>query len=60
MARIAQEAERQGFQVGQTRTGMWKFRKGGNTYMFGAVTFDDVLDVLKVLISAGLDWSAED
>lgn len=60
MARIAEEAERQGFQVDQTRTGMWRFRKGGNVYMFGVATFEHVLDALKVLIRAGLDWSDED
>lgn len=60
MAQIAEEAERQGFLVVQTRSTMWHFRKGGNNWMFSPRDASDVLEVLRALISAGLDWSFKD
>jgi hypothetical protein len=60
MARIAEEAERQGFLVRQTRSSMWQFRKGNDNWLMSVRTLDDLLDVLRVLISAGLDWSDPD
>lgn len=60
MARIAAEAERQGFSVRQTKSGMWHFRKGGDNWTFQVATVDGLLDVLQVLIAAGLDWSYKD
>ena len=61
MAIIAEEAERQGFQARQTRTGMWHFRKEGNNWFFSVTTLAQILtDVLPALIAAGLDWSYKD
>lgn len=57
MAEIAEEAERQGFQARQTRSGMWMFLKNGHTYGFDPKNVTDVLAALSVLESAGLDWS---
>lgn len=58
MATIAEEAERQGFQVRQTRSAMWHFRKGNDNWHFSPRNVLDVLYVLSVLIEAGLDWKA--
>jgi hypothetical protein len=60
MALIAEEAERQGFQVRQTRSTQWHFRKGGDNWLVSPRDASDVLEVLRVLISAGLDWSFHD
>ena len=60
MTIIAEEAERQGFQVRQTRSSMWQFRKGNNNWLVAPKDGRDVLDVLRVLIAAGLDWSDQD
>lgn len=57
MAEIAEEAERQGFQVRQTASGMWQFRKGGDNWLVAPKDARDVLVVLRALITAGLDWS---
>jgi len=57
MAAIAEEAERQGFQVRQVRSGMWHFRKGTDNWFVNAHEVDDVLTTLSLLIAAGLDWS---
>ncbi|GGK89051.1 hypothetical protein [Mangrovihabitans endophyticus] len=56
MAVIAEEAERQGFQVRQTRSAMWHFRKGSDNWIFAPRSTLDVVDALSMLISAGLDW----
>lgn len=57
MAKIAEEAERQGFIVRTTESGIWLFRRNGNLV---AVTLPgsayQLLDVLAVLIFAGLTW----
>lgn len=60
MAIIAEEAERQGFQVRQTRSSMWQFRKGNDNWLVAPKDARDVLEVLSVLIAAGLDWSRRD
>lgn len=60
MALIAEEAERQGFQVRQTRSTMWQFRKGNDNWLVSPQDATDMLEVLRVLISAGLDWSFKD
>jgi hypothetical protein len=60
MATIAEEAERQGFQVRQTKSSMWHFRKGNHNWYFTPRTVLDVLYVLSVLIEAGLDWKELD
>lgn len=57
MQLIAAEAERQGFRVQQTRSAMWHFRKGSDNWYFSPRNVVDVIEVLSVLISAGLDWS---
>ena len=57
MAWIAEEAERQGFQVRQARSGMWIFRRDGNSMLLTARTIPHLFQNLSVLISAGLDWS---
>lgn len=56
MTLIAEEAERQGFQVRQTRSAMWHFRKGNDNWHFMVRNVRDVLYALSVLIEAGLDW----
>ena len=53
---IAEEAERQGFQVRQTRSAMWHFRKGSDNWHFMVRNVKDILICLSVLIEAGLDW----
>ena len=58
METIAMEAQRQGFQVRQTRSAMWHFRKGADNWFFSPRNALDVLDVLAELISIGLDWTA--
>jgi hypothetical protein len=60
MAAIAEEAERQGFQVRQLKSGMWQFRKDANNWLISAREVDDVLQILSLLIAAGLDWSRWD
>jgi len=60
MAMIAEEAERQGFLVRQTRSTMWHFHKDGDNWLVAPKDATDVLEVLRVLISAGLDWSFKD
>nr|MDT0660839.1 hypothetical protein [Micromonospora sp. DSM 115978] len=60
MAMIAEEAERQGFLVRQTRSTMWQFRKGNDNWLVAPRDASDVLEVLRVLISAGLDWTLKD
>lgn len=58
MVRIADEAQRQGFVVRPTASGVWIFRKGRD--MVAVVEPRDaieLLDVLSVLILAGLDWT---
>ncbi|MCX5070883.1 hypothetical protein OOJ91_34105 [Micromonospora lupini] len=60
MRLIAEEAERQGFLVRQTRTSMWHFRKGNDNWLVAAKEPAHVLEILRVLISAGLDWSFKD
>lgn len=57
MAEIAEEAHRQGFQISQTRTGMWHLSKDNKHWFIKPVTVDDLLNILSALISAGLDWS---
>ncbi len=57
MALIAKEAEGQGFLVRQTRSTMWHFRKGQDNWFFSVKDVGDVIEVLSVLINAGLDWS---
>lgn len=57
MAQIALEAEQQGFQVRQTRTGIWRISKDNQHYFLKPTDVDDLLSVLSVLIAAGLDWS---
>lgn len=57
MELIAEEAQRQGFQVRQTRSAMWHFRKGADNWYFTPRNALDVLDVLSVLITVGLDWT---
>ena len=58
IAAIAAEAERQGFSVRQTRTAMWHFRKEGNNWTFRVRQPEDLLEVLSILVAAGLDWAA--
>jgi hypothetical protein len=58
MQAIAEEAERQGFFVRQTRSTMWHFRKGSDNWFVSPKDASDVLEILSVLIAAGLDWSA--
>jgi hypothetical protein len=58
MQAIAEEAERQGFLVRQTRSTMWHFRKDKDNWFFSPREVGDVLEVLAALIAAGLDWSA--
>jgi len=58
MAAIAEEAERQGFHVSQVRSGMWKFSMGGDSWFVHPRTPDDLLDILSILIAAGLNWAA--
>lgn len=57
MAMIALEAERQGFQVRQTRQGTWMLRIGNDTYVVAPHTVTALMDVMAILIGAGLDWS---
>lgn len=57
MAEIAKEAERQGFLIRQVRSGMWQIRMGQDNWFAHPRTADDLLKILSVLISAGLDWS---
>lgn len=57
MAAIALEAERQGFQVRQTQQGTWMLRKGNDTYVVAPHTVTALMDVMAILIAAGLDWS---
>jgi hypothetical protein len=57
MEAIAKEAEQQGFQVRQLRSSMWHFRKGTDNWFVTAHEVDDVLQILSLLIAAGLDWS---
>jgi hypothetical protein len=57
MAEIAGEAERQGFQVRQTRSGMWHLRRENNNWLVAPTTLEDLLNILSALIAAGLDWS---
>lgn len=58
---IAQEAERQGFQVRQTAKTAWQFRKDGQNWFFAVREGQDVLDALGVLVSdAGLSWPSWD
>lgn len=57
MAMIAEEAERQGFTVRQTASGMWIFTRRPNTVLVGTPeTATGLLDVLSALIFAGLTW----
>jgi hypothetical protein len=60
MEAIAKEAERQGFQVRQVRSGMWQFRLGSDNWFVSPRTVEDLLQYLAVLIAAGLDWSRWD
>jgi hypothetical protein len=55
---IAEEAQRQGFQVRQTRSAMWHFRKGSDNWFFSPRNALDVLDVLAELTAVGFVWSA--
>ncbi|MET0492931.1 MAG: hypothetical protein ABW000_07335 [Actinoplanes sp.] len=57
MQLIAEEAERQGFLVRQTRSTSWQFRKGNDNWFFSPKDVGDVIEALSVLIAAGLDWS---
>jgi hypothetical protein len=57
MAKIAKEAERQGFQVGQTRQATWRFNMDGDNWFVHPRTVEDLLEILSILIAAGLDWS---
>lgn len=57
MAEIAAEAERQGFQVRQVRSGSWRFQIGNDNYIVSARTANDLLIALSILIEAGLDWA---
>lgn len=57
MAAIAEEAERQGFQARQTRSGMWHLRKDNDNWLVAPTTVEDLLNILSALIAAGLDWS---
>lgn len=54
---IAQEAERQGFVVRQTREATWHFRRDNHNAMIVARSAVDVLEGLRVLVTLGLDWS---
>lgn len=61
MSAIAEEAERQGFQVRQTRATTWHFRRENANWMFAIKQPEDVLDVVGVLVAdAGLHWPAWD
>jgi hypothetical protein len=57
MAAIAAEAEQQGFQVRQTRSGMWHIRKGNDNWCVQPTNVKALLNILSALIAAGLDWS---
>lgn len=57
MAMIAEEAERQGFLVRQTRQGTWMLRTGNDTYVVAPHNVTALMDVMAILIGAGLDWS---
>ena len=57
MAAIAEEAERQGFLVRQTVSGMWQIRLGNDNWFVRPRSVDELLKILSTLIAAGLDWS---
>jgi hypothetical protein len=60
MAAIADEAERQGFEVRQLKSTMWHIRKGTSNWFVNPTEADELLKILSILIAAGLDWSAWD
>lgn len=57
MAAIAEEAERQDFQVRQLKSGMWHIRKDHDNWFVHPQTANELLAILSALIAAGLDWS---
>jgi len=58
MVAIIEEAERQGFQIAQTRSGAWRIAKDGKNYFFPVPSSAlELLEILHELIVAGLDWS---
>jgi hypothetical protein len=57
---IIEAAERQGFEVAQTRSGSWVFRKGGRTAVHPhPATPHEWLQFLAVLRQAGLVYPPE-
>jgi hypothetical protein len=52
MAEIAGEAERQGFQVRQTRSGMWHLRRENNNWLVAPTTVEDLLN------TTAMNWTA--
>lgn len=57
MAAIAEEAEHQGFQVRQLKSGMWHIQQNGNNWFVHPHNANELLAILSALIAAGLDWS---
>ncbi|GAA2516515.1 hypothetical protein [Winogradskya humida] len=55
IALVAEEAWRQGFQVRQTRTAMWHFRKEDRNWFFTVRTAGDLVTAVAVLTEAGFD-----
>ena len=58
MVAIIEEAERQGFRVTQLHSGAWRIARDEKTLIFPTPSNAlALLEVLRELIAAGLDWS---
>ena len=61
MAEVAMEAERQGFRVRQTKSGMWIIEQEGGYHLIAQIrNANGLLAILRSLIAAGLDWTRWD
>ena len=60
LAMIAEEAHQQGFLARQLDSGMWQFRINDTNVFAEPKTVHGLLQVLRVLIRAGLEWSIPD
>jgi hypothetical protein len=64
MAAIAEEAERQGFQVRQLKSGAWHIQKEMPNVAYNWFPHphnaNELLAILSALIAAGLDWTRWD
>jgi hypothetical protein len=58
MIAIIEEAERQGFFVRQLPSGSWQLKKNQDNWFFHSPrNAIDLLEILQLLIAAGLDWT---